>query len=159
MVYVLTAGRQITAKCMVCDTAFSFVTKTRGRHPRFCSEQCRNQRRRVSARASYRRHPRQANKRLTCVNCGNGFLGHDLRRKCCGRACGRVVGKKRSDAARARNAKLRRTRTCETCGRAFVMRNPSGRARAGLSREGRFCSRACVGDASRGKTPRGGMKV
>lgn len=44
---------------------------------------------------------------------------------------------------------LSRDRVCETCGVAFVMRNPSGKARRGLSNEGRFCSRACAGASHR----------
>lgn len=40
--------------------------------------------------------------------------------------------------------KLRRN--CENCGAEFVMRHPSGKALQGKSREGRFCSRACMGE-------------
>jgi hypothetical protein len=34
-------------------------------------------------------------------------------------------------------------RVCLGCGEAFVMRNPSGKARRAQVREGRFCSRSC----------------
>ncbi len=42
-----------------------------------------------------------------------------------------------------------RDRVCEQCGAVFRMRNPSGAARAGLVKEGRFCSRPCSHKASR----------
>jgi hypothetical protein len=38
----------------------------------------------------------------------------------------------------------RRQRQCQHCGGGFVARNPSGAARAGKVREGRFCSRTCA---------------
>jgi hypothetical protein len=48
---------------------------------------------------------------------------------------------------RESNAGLAETkwkRTCEHCRSVFRMRNPSGKARAGKSNEGRYCSRACA---------------
>ena len=39
--------------------------------------------------------------------------------------------------------KSKRLRICETCGKEFIMRFPSGKAIRGLTKEGRFCSRDC----------------
>jgi hypothetical protein len=47
-------------------------------------------------------------------------------------------------ASRTANAMARRQRTCEQCGAGFTMANLSGKARAGRSQEGRFCSRPCA---------------
>lgn len=54
------------------------------------------------------------------------------------------LNKARIDAAR-----VRRSRRCENCDKEFVARNPSGKARAGKSNEGRFCSRKCAHEAAR----------
>ena len=76
--------------------------------------------------------------------CGVAFTTTDARIECCGLACGRALGKQRSDAARRANADDRRRRRFECCGVAFVALNPGGKARRGESNEGRFCSRACA---------------
>lgn len=54
------------------------------------------------------------------------------------------LNQKRIDESRERRA-----RHCETCGSEFVARNPSGQARAGKSKEGRFCSRECAHKAQK----------
>lgn len=40
-------------------------------------------------------------------------------------------------------------RECGVCGQSFQSRNPSGKARAGVSNEGQFCSRPCAANAQR----------
>jgi hypothetical protein len=42
-----------------------------------------------------------------------------------------------------------RDRVCEQCSKPFRMRNPSGKARLGKTKEGRFCSRACSASSMR----------
>lgn len=53
------------------------------------------------------------------------------------------IDSERIAAARAaRAAKYRRK--CTNCGTEFIMRRPSGKARAGVSNEGQFCCRSCA---------------
>lgn len=69
--------------------------------------------------------------------------------------CGRRCGNRLAQWSRAARSGAERARSCERCAASFVMRLPSGRARAGLSREGRFCSRRCAHAARiREKPPR-----
>jgi predicted amidophosphoribosyltransferase len=81
--------------------------------------------------------------------CGAPFTTADARTVCCGAVCGQVLAKLRSDVTRSANAQARLARRCENCGEPFKARNPSGKARAGKSREGRYCSIACHGAALR----------
>jgi hypothetical protein len=111
-----------------------------GRPPRFCSDDCRKE--------AHRRGPRRLlNKR--CEVCERPFATPSHAIVCCGRICGQVLAKRRSDATRSANATALAKRFCEACGGEFVMRNPSGQARAGKSHEGRFCSLKCVAAARR----------
>lgn len=74
-----------------------------------------------------------------CVICGGAVTHKNRRTRTCGKRCGKVL----SDRSRSQASTTRRTRQCECCGTVFVMRAESGRAMAGKTREGRFCSRAC----------------
>jgi hypothetical protein len=85
----------------------------------------------------------------TCVVCGVAFRPRTGRQEACGLVCGRALAKQRSDVARAANAKARRARVCEQCGTSFIAANPSGKARRGEVREGRFCSRKCAAKSVR----------
>lgn len=49
-------------------------------------------------------------------------------------------------------AKAARQRQCEQCGAEFTMHRPSGKARRGVSNEGRFCSRECAHASQRTKS-------
>jgi hypothetical protein len=60
-----------------------------------------------------------------------------------------VCGRRQSHITRSANARLRSVRTCEYCGVEFHRRNPSGQARRGEVKEGRFCSRVCAASAVR----------
>lgn len=79
-----------------------------------------------------------------CVVCDQPFLASVAKRRACSPKCGNILGKINGDAGRKRNSEARRQRVCEVCSARFVMRNASGRARAGKSHEGRFCSRSCA---------------
>lgn len=60
-------GRELSRVCSACGGQFSFVSKERGRHPKFCSDSCRlvfrllsdNRRRRFCGEACARRHARR----------------------------------------------------------------------------------------------------
>jgi hypothetical protein len=86
-----------------------------------------------------------------CAICSRSFETCNARTKCCGRNCGQILGKRKSVVTRLANAIARRMRRCENCAETFVARNPSGEARRGKSREGRFCSRACRDEFRRHK--------
>src|ERR1700704_4509628 len=79
-----------------------------------------------------------------CIVWGNPFETVNRATQCCGTVCGHRLAMPKAQATRSANAKVRRTRACLMCGVPFVMRNPSGKARAGLANEGRYCSRACA---------------
>lgn len=106
--------------------------------PRFyCSSQCQ----RLAARSYHR--PVLARR---CVQCSAPFETTNRKTMCCSEACGNAL----AQTVRAAAATERRRRVCETCGSSFIARNPSGKARAGNSQEGRFCSRLCAASARRG---------
>jgi ribosomal protein S27AE len=135
--------------CVICQAAFKYDHLSRGRYRRTCSPKCRAAREIEQARA-YRRQgrypakPRAKAIAKTCVICSSPFMASERRRQACGPACGNILGKRNGDIGRRRNAERRRQRTCQNCGTGFVMRNPSGAARAGRTHEGRFCSRNCA---------------
>ena len=125
--------RTIESSCRRCSEKFSTTIRGAGRPPLFCSDACR-----VDAR----RNPNRKIRTRVCAICGQTFETTKSS-ECCSRPCGQKLAKQRSDAARKANAEERRRRLCVSCGAVFVMRNPSGRARRGEAREGRFCSRRC----------------
>ena len=131
--------RTLSLRC-ACGTDFTASMPHAGRAPRFCSDDCRRRARRSASRPLLARE---------CAICSAPFRTTNRSTVCCGRPCGQVLAKRRSDATRSANASARAKRYCEACGVEFLMRNPSGAARAGRSREGRFCSRKCRADAAR----------
>ena len=140
----------VTCHCVTCRSDFSYDHVGRGRYRRTCSPACQDARKLAKAR-DYRREghhalrpPRPKTIPKTCAVCRKSFMAAERRRKACGPVCGGVLAKRNGDIGRRRNAEKRRRRICEGCGSEFVMRNPSGQARAGRSQEGRFCSRACA---------------
>lgn len=143
-------ARMLWLRCSGCGAGFDAYMPRAGRPPGFCSDHCRR-----VAEKDYRR-PSDRPRLLiakSCVVCGKPFSTPSRRIICCGTACGHVLGKRKSDATKRANALTRLARFCEACGAPFVMHRPSGQARAGKSREGRFCSRACKGAASRKAGP------
>jgi 5-methylcytosine-specific restriction endonuclease McrA len=78
-----------------------------------------------------------------CVMCAAPFQSRQSKATYCPACCGpaRIA---KAHATRTANAMARRRRTCEHCGAAFTMRNPSGAARPGKANEGKYCSRACA---------------
>ena len=72
-----------------------------------------------------------------CPVCGKAFMPHRKTQMYCSKKC--------ADEQRHQESSARRTRTCEVCGKEFVMPHPSGKANRGAVKEGRFCSRKCYG--------------
>ena len=141
----------VECRCIVCLKGFTYDHVGRGRRRRTCSPECRAARQLVQGR-DYRsegryltkpRPPRAKTIPKVCAVCSQPFMASVRKRQACGLICGAVLAKRKGDAGRRRNAEERRRRVCEGCGSEFVMRNPSGAARAGRSREGRFCGRDC----------------
>lgn len=106
------------AGCRVCGTP------TRTRAQAYCSDECK----RIGQPRKFKRRP--------CPVCGTEFKPRREGSEFCSREC---VNVRRREMAEAK-----RQRECEWCGAGFVMRNPSGRARAGMTDEGRFCSAKCM---------------
>ena len=140
--------------CIVCQKPFSYDHATRGRYRATCSPQCRATREREQGR-TYRRQgryparPRAKTIPKVCAVCSKPFMAAVRKRQACGPVCGNILGKRNGDAGRRLAAEQRRRRICEGCRVEFVMRNPSGAARAGRAREGRFCSRDCLATSRR----------
>jgi len=72
-----------------------------------------------------------------CPVCGKAFMPHRKTQMYCSKKC--------ADEQRHQESSARRTRTCEVCGKEFVMPHPSGKARRGEIRAGMFCSNKCRG--------------
>ena len=145
-----TSGKLVALRCDECGSIFSHITAARGRLPRSCSDACRQVRRNQHDRAAYVPRPRVYTRTihsLTCVECNLPFRSNDRRKSCCSQACGWRVARRKQNLWRAREAAKRHARTCKTCGRAFTMSRPSGKANRGLINEGQFCSRECAGNA------------
>lgn len=147
--------------CLACGNSFAAEKPRRGRHPRFCSPDCKRARHLSQAkgyRAEGRYPPRTAPVKRrpiskTCEICQQPFQTTNHATVCCGQACGQILSHRRSAATRTARSIEQRRRVCEHCGTSFVARHPSGKARAGEVREGRFCSRRCAAEfrASGGK--------
>ena len=138
----------ISANCVICGLSFLYERPARGRRQKYCSAICRQARQSGKRREARADLPSLARSRVKtiqklCVICGGRFLTAVRKQDACGQACGGRLAKLRGDAGRLRNSLRRRMRICESCDLEFVMRNPSGNARAGRAREGRFCSVAC----------------
>lgn len=78
-----------------------------------------------------------------CLVCGEEFKPRRPGNDYCSREC--------VNARRRQEAEAKRQRQCECCGATFVMRNPGGKARAGMAREGQYCSVACRWEHVRAK--------
>lgn len=143
----------VECRCTVCLKHFTYEVG-RGRRRRTCSPACLAVRKLAQGR-DYRREgryqvkPRAKTIRKVCAVCSEPFMAAERRRQACGLICGNILGKINGDVGRRRNAEKRRKRVCEHCVKPFTMRNPSGAARAGRTREGRFCSRVCRAAAGR----------
>jgi hypothetical protein len=136
-----------TRACKKCGGEFSYERKRKsGRSRLFCSATCKAERL-VELNERYRREGRyrvraraaqRAKIAKICVVCRIAFQTVNPLTRCCGPVCGHRFLTPRAHATRSANAIIRRTRTCQRCGLAFVMRNPSGKARRGLANEGLF---------------------
>lgn len=135
-----------TIVCTECRQPFEPMKGRKGPQPVTCGPVCA-----VARRARLNTASRAVRPRLqrTCAVCEAPFETLNARTVTCGRACGRVLNLRLAHATRTRNAVERRARTCEACSKPFTARNPSGQARRGLRREGRFCSRRCAATARR----------
>lgn len=142
-------------RCRVCRREFQHdrAPGRRGRNPVTCSPRCHAAWDDAQAilyrryyNATHQPRPRRKHRRR-CVVCGTEFDTINAPTVCCSQACGSTWASRDRAAAAAE----RRRRICETCGVEFVMRPPSGKARAGKSREGRFCSMVCAVAGRRGE--------
>lgn len=126
--------------CLRCGEPIEHLA-IRGRRRRFCSEVCR-----VMAKADSPPPPRPAvvyDK--TCSHCGGAFQTSGKATVYCSTRCSAL----RQGIERRAASIARRTRPCEQCGELFVRHRRGGATyRKGVN-EGRFCSRACYGLASR----------
>src|SRR5260221_14350797 len=114
---------QETRACKKCGAEFSFERKRRsGRARLFCSATCKAERL-ADLNAQYRREGRyrtrphaeqRAKIAKTCVICGIGFATAKQRTRCCGRVCGRRLGKPRAGAARAARAEMPQAHACQS---------------------------------------------
>lgn len=137
----------VSIDCLVCNTAFSATRQSRGRLPRFCSEKCRRARKAMQGASRAKPGARPLH-RKSCAICGEAFTTTNPKTVCCGPAHGFVLLHRRSAATRKARRAERDARICQNCGAGFVARNPSGKARKGLTREGQFCSRRCASEAA-----------
>jgi predicted nucleic acid-binding Zn ribbon protein len=117
--------------CRTCKLQFTYERNCkRGRLRLYCSPACRK----------IANPPRQRVHIRDCVVCGNTFGTPNARTRCCGTACGGILGKRLGDLARKANALRRNARTCKRCGVAFQrMRGAPGY----------FCSKACAASSKR----------
>jgi hypothetical protein len=148
----------INLVCLVCGGTFLAPKPRRGRYRRFCSSACRLARR-ASQHLAYRaegRYPAPVRRlrQKVCAICGESFSTKDPRTECCSSACGIVLSHRRSSATRKQRSDEKHAAVCQQCGVGFVARNPSGKARRGLSREGQFCSCRCRNDSIRKRAPK-----
>jgi hypothetical protein len=78
-------------RCVVCGEPFTAVKSSGGRHPRFCSEECRTKQR-AAQNARYRAEGRyvgpRRKKHRVCPACGRAFETGNSRTKCCSVKCG-----------------------------------------------------------------------
>jgi hypothetical protein len=145
----------VDLRCKQCTKRFRIEHRTRGRFPRFCSTECR-----LANRRSRRKATKPYAKQIVCLTCGEPCTVRDSRVRTCSVVCGQRLAAKLSREATAALRKrqreetaAKRGRACEGCGRPFEMRKPSGKARRGEVREGRFCSRSCRDAWQRGRQP------
>jgi predicted nucleic acid-binding Zn ribbon protein len=87
--------------------------------------------------------PAQPAQGRSCAVCSTPINHKPRQAHTCGRICGAVLGKARSDATRNANAMARRLHTCRQCGEGFVRRA------YGKDGENQFCSRGCSANAAR----------
>jgi hypothetical protein len=125
---------QYSQTCKTCVTEFSYERlRPQGRPRLYCSVAC--------GRVQQRANP--GNRTLhvrNCAVCATEFRTPNARTKCCGQACGGILGKRLGDLARKANALKRNARTCKQCGVAFQrMRGAPGI----------FCTKACTASSRR----------
>ena len=133
------AGSTISSACSICGASFDQVVPTSGRRRLTCSSECRRARKAKWNKENSKNHNR------SCVVCRAPFLTSNLKTRCCSRACGKAL----ADHAKRVKSIAKRIRICQVCDQSFLMHRPSAKARHGLVREGRYCSRACAAAALR----------
>jgi hypothetical protein len=140
-----TKDMRVARCCILCGAPFAYTRmRLAARERLFCSETCRKARmREQNARyrleGRYRAKPRAKIHRKRCAVCEVSFHTAKAQTQCCGRDCGAILGKRRGDIARTRNAQIRNRRVCKLCGSLFV------KVRGSI---GIYCSRTCAGLAS-----------
>jgi len=84
---------------------------------------------------------RKRDKTKVCPICEKSFIPLRKTQMYCSMYC----SMKYVHEQRHRESVVKRTRTCEACGKEFVMRSMSGKGNRGEVNEGRFCSKKCYG--------------
>jgi hypothetical protein len=119
--------------CVVCSESFVAVLR-QGPKPKYCSEKC-----------SQIDRP---DKDHVCIVCETPFKSKQSIASVCGKKCSAAnLSKKIRAIHKLRGPPEHRKRVCLSCQKPFVMRNASGKARAAIGTEGKYCSRFCVSAA------------
>ena len=125
--YQLTAGRIVALSCIVCTKPFTYTTKSKGRHARFCGDDCRA----TSCAQQMRATPRKGRtQRKSCARCGAAFSTTSRQRAYCSDEC-------RVDAVRAKLQRTQPSLSCAHCGGVFTKR-----VRGNDTNQ--YCSRSCA---------------
>lgn len=132
-----TSALRITLACIVCGKEFTFTKATRGRHPRFCSSECKDQRHLQIGRESRARlaHGVRRNRyplgtkrsarpkyQFTCESCGKTYAAVRVRqgnRFCSSQCQNDWYGAKAKAVTQSRLVRL----VCPVCGRDFKQHN------------------------------------
>jgi hypothetical protein len=119
--------------CQTCSTEFSYErVRPQGRPRLYCSPAC--------GRLKHANPSQRTLHVRSCAVCAKEFRTPNARTRCCGTACGGILGKRLGDLARKVNALKRNARTCRQCGVPFQrMRGAPGI----------FCSKACAASSKR----------
>ena len=144
--YQLTAGRIVSLSCIVCTKPFTYTTKSKGRHARFCGDDCRGTRRAQQMRTAKRGPAKRKSYIRPCIECGDEFASAIRTTMCCGPSCANARKKRESDKTRTANANARLSRECARCNAVFVMPRPSAKVLRGEAKSGIYCSRLCAND-------------
>lgn len=81
----------------------------------------------------------------SCKNCEEKVLSKQSVRAYCDDC--KHIRVANAHQTRSANARKRNERTCKKCSKTFWVKSLSGAARKGLTNEGQFCSRKCLGEA------------
>lgn len=132
----------VTRHCAVCEVAFSFTPKTRGRYPKFCSQDCKS-----TSIKNYRKDAHhcagigrgkyeRSYSKIICSHCGKAAQNRSnksTKNKFCSKLCRQEFQNARR-RKEGRPPRKRKARTCKHCATEFI---PKKYDRI------QFCSRDC----------------